>query len=46
MTDDCGILVNSSRQIIYAGSGKNFAEAAREQAKILQQQMEKLLERI
>lgn len=46
MTDNCGILVNSSRQVIYAGSGKNFAEAAREQAKILQQQMEKLLERI
>lgn len=46
MTDDCGILVNSSRQIIYASSGKNFAEAAREQAKILQQQMETLLERI
>jgi orotidine-5'-phosphate decarboxylase len=46
MNDECGILVNSSRQIIYAGSGKNFAEAAREQAKILQQEMEKLLERI
>ena len=46
MTDFCGILVNSSRQIIYASPGKNFAEAAREQAKILQQQMEILLERI
>ncbi len=46
MNDECGILVNSSRQIIYAGSGKNFAEAAREQAKMLQQEMEKLLERI
>jgi orotidine-5'-phosphate decarboxylase len=46
MNDECGILVNSSRQIIYAGSGKNFAEAAREQAKILQQEMETLLERI
>jgi len=46
MNNECGILVNSSRQIIYAGSGKNFAEAAREQAKILQQEMETLLERI
>ena len=46
MTDDCGMLVNSSRQVIYASSGKNFAEAAREQAKMMQQEMEKLLERI
>ena len=46
MTDDCGMLVNSSRQIIYADTGKNFAGAAREQAKILQQQMEAILKRI
>src|SRR5688572_25585219 len=28
----CGLLVNSSRQIIYASSGKDFAEKAREAA--------------
>jgi orotidine-5'-phosphate decarboxylase len=46
MNDMCGMLVNSSRQIIYASAEKNFAEAAREQAKAMQQQMERLLEGI
>lgn len=36
---DCGLLVNSSRGIIYAGHDKNFAEAAALKAKDLQQQM-------
>ena len=36
----CGLIVNSSRGIIYASSDKNFAEAAREKAKELQLQME------
>ena len=39
MTIDCSLLVNSSRGIIYAGDGEDFAEKAKEQAKILQQQM-------
>jgi orotidine-5'-phosphate decarboxylase len=39
LTADCGLLVNSSRGIIYASSGKNFAEKARENALELQQQM-------
>lgn len=35
MTDDCGLLVNSSRGIIFASSGEDFAEAAaREAAKL------------
>lgn len=44
MTDDCGLLVNSSRGIIYASSGKDFMEKAAEKAKELQQQMTGLLE--
>lgn len=43
MTDDCGLLVNSSRGIIYASSGKDFAEVAAEKAQELQKQMSGLL---
>lgn len=39
MTPDCGLLVNSSRGIIYASSGVDFAEAAAQQAHELQEQM-------
>ena len=39
MNTDCGILVNSSRGIIYAGKGTDFAEKAREEAQKLQQEM-------
>ncbi len=39
----CGLLVNSSRGIIYASTGSDFAETAERKAKELQQQMEKLL---
>lgn len=39
LTDDCGLLVNSSRGIIYAGEGADFADAARASAKDLQEQM-------
>ena len=37
MTKDCGLLVNSSRGIIYASTGEDFAEVAGEKAKELQQ---------
>ena len=43
MTSDCGLLINSSRGIIYASSEEDFAEKAGEKAKELQQQMEGLL---
>ena len=43
MNDDCGILVNSSRAIIYASSGEDFAERAHEEAKKMQQEMSSLL---
>lgn len=43
MTDDCGLLVNSSRGIIYASSGTDFAEAAADAARQLAAQMASLL---
>lgn len=39
MTDDCGILVNSSRAIIYASGGEDFAEKAGIIAKEYQAEM-------
>lgn len=39
MIRDCGLLVNSSRGIIYASSGEDFAEKAAEKARILQKEM-------
>jgi orotidine-5'-phosphate decarboxylase len=45
MNTHCGLLVNSSRGIIYAGSGVHFAEAAADQAAGLQHQMESLLKK-
>lgn len=46
MTKDCGLLVNSSRGIIYASNGEDFAEAAAMAAKKLQEEMAKELEHI
>ena len=43
MTDECGLLINSSRQIIYASSETDFAEKAREEALKVQQEMSKIL---
>lgn len=39
MIDDCGLLVNSSRGIIYASSGADFAQAAGEAARVLAEEM-------
>lgn len=39
MTQECGLLVNSSRAIIYADNTENFATAAAEAAKTVQQEM-------
>lgn len=46
MTKDCGLLVNSSRGIIFADNTEKFAKVAGEKAKELQQQMEKELNKI
>jgi len=43
LNSECGLLVNSSRGIIYAGKGEDFAEKAREEALKLQQEMEQIL---
>lgn len=46
MNSSVGLLINSSRGIIYASSGEGFAEAAAGQAKVLQQEMAMILESI
>ena len=46
MNKDCGLLVNSSRGIIYAGSGADFAEKAKVEAKKLQQEMAVILSEV
>lgn len=43
MNNQCGLLVNSSRAIIYADKTEKFAEAARTEAQKVQQEMDKLL---
>lgn len=42
---DCGLLVNSSRGIIYASNGEDFAEAARNKALEIQQKMAEILKK-
>lgn len=46
MTKDCGLLVNSSRGIIYASNGEDYAEVADQKAKELQEQMAAELDKI
>lgn len=43
MNDRCGLLINSSRGIIYADKSESFADAARREAEKIQQEMETLL---
>jgi orotidine-5'-phosphate decarboxylase len=43
MNENVGLLINSSRGIIYASNGTDFAEKAREEALKLQQEMEEIL---
>ena len=45
MNTDCGLLVNSSRGIIYASSSTDFATKAGEKARELQVQMDRELEK-
>ena len=45
MNHHCGLLVNSSRGIIYASTGDDFAQAAAEKAKAMQKDMAELLDR-
>ncbi|MCX6291428.1 MAG: orotidine-5'-phosphate decarboxylase [Bacteroidetes bacterium] len=43
MNKECGLLVNSSRQIIYASPGEDFAEKANAEAKRIQEEMSRYL---
>lgn len=43
MNAECGLLVNASRSIIYASGGQDFENAARAEARAMQQEMEHLL---
>lgn len=43
MNDHCGLIVNSSRVIIYASKGEDFALKAREAAMEMQQAMARML---
>lgn len=45
MNQQCGLLVNSSRAIIYASGNENFAGAARQEASLIQQEMKTYLEK-
>jgi len=45
MNDTCGLLVNSSRQILYAGQGLDFAVKAHQEALKVQQEMDSYLPR-
>ncbi|MEO8795615.1 MAG: orotidine-5'-phosphate decarboxylase [Daejeonella sp.] len=46
LNKDCGLLVNSSRSIIYASKGKDFADKAREEALKIQQEMSAELDKL
>jgi orotidine-5'-phosphate decarboxylase len=43
MTAQCGLLVNSSRSIIYASDKEDFADAAQKAAREVREEMQKLL---
>ncbi len=43
MNKQCGLFVNSSRQIIYASNGEDFAEAAKTEAQKVQKEMAQYL---
>ena len=43
MNANVGLLINSSRAIIYASKGHDFAEKAREEALKMQEEMEVIL---
>lgn len=45
MNEQCGLLVNSARAIIYASSGEDFADASRKAAANVQDEMSKFLQK-
>jgi orotidine-5'-phosphate decarboxylase len=43
ITDQCGLVVNASRSILYAGQDEGFGKAARKASQLLQQEMARYL---
>lgn len=43
LNEQCGLLVNSSRQILYAANDEQFAQASRHEAQIVQHAMQSIL---
>lgn len=43
LNQECGLLINAARSIIYASDGLDFAEKAREEALAMQKEMEQIL---
>lgn len=43
LTNDCGLIINSARNIIYASKGEDFAEAARNSALAVKRDMAKFV---
>lgn len=46
MNKQCGLIVNASRSIIFASNGKDFADKAKDEARVMQKEMEIYLEAI
>lgn len=46
INNEVGLLINSSRAILYASNGKDFAEEARKEALKIQQEMEGILKQL
>jgi orotidine-5'-phosphate decarboxylase len=46
MNQQCGLLVNASRSILYASQGEDFAKAARKEALLLQAEMSLYLDQL
>ena len=46
LNDSIGLLINSSRAIIYASSGENYTEKAREEALKIQSEMSEILKEV
>lgn len=45
MTNNCGLIVNASRSILFAGKGEQFAEASAREAQNMQSEMAELLKK-
>lgn len=43
LNNDCGLLVNASRSILYASDGEDFAERAHDEAQLIQAEMKQIM---